>query len=226
MRLIFLAVTYLFQSASVLYKHRVKILFAIVIIANFWQKLYYINYHSVWVDEAFTLWMGLRPFKDAWQTLTTFGGDAPLYFIIMNLYVKVFGVGNFAARFLSILFSTATVGILFFTGKKFVNTLFAVSVCVLYITSSFFLHYSLEIRPYALAILLASLSIYFYLSHYKQTSKNALLIIALGVCNALMFYTHFLSFLLIVVEIFAAPILFIGNFEKYKRLFYSLLVAG
>ena len=111
----------------------------------------------------------------------------PLYFYILNLWMKIFGEGDVSIKSLSILFGMAMLPLIFFLTKKLANEKAAFIVLILASVNVCMVLYSQEARMYSMVMFLALLSSN-YLVDWTKTQKKSDLI-KLSVVNILIPYT-------------------------------------
>jgi 4-amino-4-deoxy-L-arabinose transferase-like glycosyltransferase len=124
----------------------------------------------------------------------------PLWFSFFWLWRRVGGESDFAGRMQAILFSMLTLSVVYQLGKRWFGASFygVFSMIVLGVAALFF-HYSLEIRPYALALLLTSLSMLFFQRWLKlRTWQSA---IPYAVTLATMLYLHYFLLTFILTQV-------------------------
>jgi 4-amino-4-deoxy-L-arabinose transferase-like glycosyltransferase len=127
---------------------------------------------------------------------------APVWFVSFWLWQQVAGSTEFTARIYSILLSVLTTALMVRLGRSWFGTsrsgIFAV---VVFGVNAYAQIYSLEIRPYALGMLLATLNMALFQRWLaRATWRRAL---AYGASVALMLWTHyFLAFLVMAQAVY------------------------
>ncbi len=109
---------------------------------------------NIWVDEASTLYATQNGFWIAFQNAATEQKQAPLYFWIMSLWRSIDG-SIFFARLFSVLCSLAAVRLFAGLAGRFVPPFAAVLLTAFFALHPYLIWASLEIRVYALVILLS-----------------------------------------------------------------------
>jgi|GEM_PF-509180 len=128
--------------------------------------------------------------------------QAPLWFPIFWGWQQVVGRSEFAGRMLGVFISMLTLSLTYQLGRLwFGGSRYGLFALALLGVNAYFATYVLEIRPYALVMLLAALSMLaFWRWLKKQNNHHAVLY---GVTLALMMYAHyFLAFLILVQAIY------------------------
>ena len=153
---------------------------------------------SLWIDEALTAWVLDPSPADTFENLTDREATPPLYYVFAWLWTRIFGEGDAALRSLSALFGTATVPAVYLAGRRLASSRAGIVAAALVATSPYLTWYSQEARSYALAMLLAALSLVFLAGAAESRSRRELALWALT-CS-LLFATHYFSVILIGVE--------------------------
>src|SRR3990167_991541 len=119
---------------------------------------------SLWLDEA----IGALVVKNQgfWQILTEFpkhDNHPPLYYLVLKAWSEIFGYTEVALRSLSVLFGVTSVYFVFKISKLFGAKQLPYLAALLLATSPLHIYYSKEARMYAMAALLASAAVFFFL---------------------------------------------------------------
>lgn len=124
-------------------------------------------------------------------------GNSPFYYVVLHNWINVFGISDFSARFLSVLFSCAIILLLFvFIKEHFNNIPLALLASFLMAIEPFFIAYSQQIRNYSLSFFLALLATHIFLKIIKNEekyTKNNRLYIIYGILSAMCLLSHFLT---------------------------------
>jgi len=165
---------------------------------------------SLWRDEVFSILVAQKPI---WFYFTNMSFEPPLYYILLHLWVRIFGIGEISARMLSFTaFVLATIIIIEWSSKLFKKSPLAWIFPMLFFLNPMLIYYSFEVRTYGWYIFFTVLSIYSYIE------KKPLL---LTISNLGGFYTH--SFF--IFHLFAQVIHFIFTNRdslKIKNIVYHL----
>ncbi len=150
---------------------------------------------SLWLDEAVQAITARESFSYIFQEIR---GDfhPPLYFFLMNFWVRIFGDSEIALRLPSVLFGVGTVYILYKIATKIQGKFTAVLSTVLLATAPFHIYYSQEARMYCMVTFFASLSMYFFLTLNKSKNNRYLYFIS----TVLMIYSDYFGFLVLLAQ--------------------------
>ncbi len=176
-------------------KTKGKLIYIILIFA-FLIRLIGLN-QSLWLDEA----IGAIAAKNFTYThlLTNFlkvDNHPPLYYLILKFWTSIFGYSETTLRMPSVLFSVATIFIVYLiarkiTGKRYIGY----AVALLLSFSSFFIYYSQEARMYAMAAFFAAFAFYAFIKLLEK-SENIWWAIFSASITALVFTDYMPVFLL------------------------------
>jgi len=133
--------------------------------------------------------------------LATADIQAPLWLALFWYWRHLFlGDSEFAGRMLSLLFSLITLALSYRIGRDwFGKPRYGFFAMLTLGMSAYFLNYALEIRPYALVMLLSTLSM--WLLARWLTRGTWRLAVAYGVVTALMFYVHYFTMFLVIAQV-------------------------
>jgi hypothetical protein len=133
----------------------------------------------LWRDEAFTAAMILR---DPLEIIRLTAGDAtpPLHYLTLYFWSYLFGNSEVSLRALGVIFFLATACVMYLIGERLGKGT-GLWLALLTLTQPFLFNYAFEARAYSLLVLLACLTIYFYLRK---------LYLPMGLAGAAMLYTH------------------------------------
>src|SRR5947209_11083154 len=119
----------------------------------------------------------------------------PLYYIVAWLWARVVGSSELALRSLSAVLGAATVPAAYLVGRALAGRRLATSIGALTATSALLVWYSQEARPYALLVLLATLSLLLCLRADRLDRYAAWAFVAM-----LALLTHYFAAFLFVPE--------------------------
>jgi hypothetical protein len=185
-------------------------------------------------DEAFSIFFAQQSVGELLQTLNN-EANPPLFYLLLNGWIKVFGISPFATKGLIVLMSTVTAFLIFLLGKQtksFVFTLFA-SGCFLF--SNLHFDFSHEIRAFQLVLILTLASYYFLIrflqSEYqgdwkKHVRTHAGTLTMLVFCTAALPFTHYNAVLVPVSQCIVTLFFIKNNIQKTMILWGAWLVSA
>lgn len=176
-------------------KKEINIIF--ICIAGLALRLYNLGRPSLWLDEFYTF---SRVDCSLTYTLTDLleSPFPPLYYLMMNIWVKIFGISAIALRFPSAIFSTLAIFIIFKLAKELydeeVGLLSAILLCV----SPYSIYYAQEAKMYSMLWFLGAVSFLFLYRYVKSNKKKDLFIYV--ITTVLSIYTMYIGILFIIVS--------------------------
>ena len=157
---------------------------------------------ELWHDEATSVWIAIHNPGAIIEALRN-DGNPPLYYLLLHLWIGLFGIGEASIRFLSVLFGTGLVCLIYVTGRRWFGPIAGPVAAVFVAVSPFHAFYSGNARMYTLLPLIALLAILALERLVREGGWRPG--IAYAVLLALCLYTHNYSlFLLPVGILFAA----------------------
>lgn len=169
-----------------------------IVIVGLVLRLISIN-QSLWLDEATTALVARMPVGDIFSKFLPGDFHPPIYYLILNGWVSLFGSSEIALRIPSILFGLLTIYIVYKIAGKI--------PAILLTTSGLHIYYSQEARMYALATFLVAWLIYSFIKK-KWTSFSVLLVLV-----AMVDY----------VSLFIVPVFWIVGWKEKKKLMFNHL---
>ncbi|MBI5670380.1 MAG: glycosyltransferase family 39 protein [Chloroflexi bacterium] len=146
--------------------------------------------------------------------------QGPLWFALFWGWRQLAGTSEFAGRMLALLFSLLTLAVLYQIGRNWFGAARAGVYAMLALTGmNLFFQFALGIRPYALALLLASLSMF---SFYRWVKAGKVRWgVGYAVTVAAMLYVHYFLSLLVLIQALVFAALFVR--QPSRRLFRQAL---
>ena len=163
---------------------------------------YRLGTKSLWLDETLSAdfarlgLSGLGKVVSGGDALNA-GGNAGLYFVLLNFWAHVFGYSETALRSLTVLLGGLSVPVMVLLGTRLVGRAAGLVSGLLLALSPFFVHYEQTARTYALVVLLVTLSSYFFVCELEQPSRATR--VGFVLASTAAFYAHdFAPFVLLV----------------------------
>lgn len=194
-----------------------------LIILNLLVKAIYIDFGDISGDEPFTLFYA-QVGMDQFSQMLEHENNPPLFFLLVHIWIKLFGVEAAAVRTLPLLFSIFTAPFIYLIGKKFFNLKTGIIAALLFTFSSYSIYFAHETRVYSLFGLLTAVSMYGFLSLMKNP-KSKISFWTFIIANALLIYSHFFGFFVFAIQ--GICILLIKEFRfHWKKGFIGFLITG
>ncbi|MBN1429861.1 MAG: glycosyltransferase family 39 protein [Anaerolineae bacterium] len=176
----------------------------LILLMAFASRVYHLDHHPIWGDEAFSITVGKLPLSQ----VVAGGTDThpPLFHTLLHFWMSVAGDGPFATRFLSVIPGMLLVTTIYVLGYRSLGRQSGLLAAGLAALSSFAVYYSQETRMYAWAAALTAISVYACLRlagrddarPWSQKSIGWLAIYLLTTLAAM--YSHYYVFFVIAAE--------------------------
>ncbi len=153
---------------------------------------------SFWLDEGIAIDSMRHGFGGMFDSIAHTEGNPPFYFVLGWGWTRIFGDGEVGVRSLSALFGLATVPVVFTIGRRLATARVGLVAATLVAVNPLLVWFSQEARPYALVVLIGSVSVLLLLRALEQPSARALG--AWAAACALLIATHYFAGLLVAVE--------------------------
>jgi hypothetical protein len=150
----------------------------------------------LWLDEALSVNIARLPYAELTEALRH-DGSPPFYYLLLGLWLRVFGDGPIAARSLSAVFGVLTVPAAWaFARAVSGSRRVAWTAALLLATSPFAIRYGSEARMYALVQLLVALGGWALVRLLRQPRSYSAFA-GVAACTGLLLLTHYWSLYLL-----------------------------
>lgn len=153
---------------------------------------------SFWLDEAIAINSARLDLGGMIDSLARTEGNPPLYFGLLDGWMRVFGTSEAAVRSLSALAGTATIPLAFAIGRRLATPPVGIAAAALVAFNPLLVWFSQEARPYALLVLLSGASFLFFAE--ALGNPTARLLGAWATASGLALATHYFAGILILPE--------------------------
>ncbi|MCI3949043.1 MAG: hypothetical protein K0R11_977 [Acidimicrobiales bacterium] len=176
------------SRAGVLATLAVVVVVAGGLLLRFWTR------SDLWFDEALSVDVARLPLGELRGALAH-DGHPPLYYVLLHLWMRVFGEGDLAVRSLSGLFAVAALPLAWRLGDRLGGRSAAVASLVVLASSPFAIRYATEARMYTLVMLLVLVGALALRRALAEAAGRWLVVVA--VTSGLLLLTHYWSFYLV-----------------------------
>ena len=178
----------------------------------------------LWLDETLTVNISSLPAGEIREALRH-DGHPPLYYLMLSVWMDLFGSSDQAARALSAAISIATLPLAWLAGRRLHGPVAGVAALGLYAVNPFAIRYGSEVRQYSLVMLLVFAG-FLLLSNAVENPKPHRLL-GLTVLSGLLMLTHYWTFWLIgAVGIVLLATAWRGKAERRGPAFKSAVAIG
>ncbi|MEO0817284.1 MAG: hypothetical protein AAFX86_08230 [Pseudomonadota bacterium] len=139
------------------------LLVGIITAAAFVLRLYGIDDASLWTDEGYSIWFGRQPLTALWGEIARNEYNPILYYMILHVWMDVFGDSATSVRALSAVLNCLTIPFIYLATRWALRTpqasLVATLACVLFALAFSELQYAQEARTYTLCVLAIAIAV-------------------------------------------------------------------
>jgi 4-amino-4-deoxy-L-arabinose transferase-like glycosyltransferase len=153
---------------------------------------------SYWLDESFTVLVVDRDLSGMLDAIPEVESTPPLYYVLAWVWTQAFGVEEAGLRSLSAVFGTLTVPAAYLAARRLLSERAALVTALLVAVNPFLVWYSQEARAYALAILLATVSL--HLAARAEQDRDPLSLAGWALAASAAVASHYFALFLVVVE--------------------------
>jgi mannosyltransferase len=142
---------------------------------------------ELWFSEAGAIGLASHPLGSLLGAVHR-AGAAPLYYLLLHVWISLFGSGENVIHTFSLLIGLASIPAAMWTGWSLAGPRAGIFAAILFAFSSFLTRYAEEVQPYELMVLLGLLATAGLLHAFVYRRRGYLWLF--GVCLALMLYTQ------------------------------------
>lgn len=189
-------------------KQWTHILYIGLVLLAFGLRLWRLDVQPLHGDEAFSVLFSSSPLARILQSMLTTEPNPPLYWLTLRAWMDIVGRSEFAVRFLSVLFGTATVALLYPFGQRLFGWRIGVLMAFLGAVNPFYLWYAQETRMYTMVAALTLASLVFFLmwtqptigAHRATRFSHRRALLGQVITMILALYTHYFAALIWLVQ--------------------------
>ena len=155
-------------------------LLLLVVAVGFLLRLHQIGADSLWIDEAFSIWLAEHPLDGMISWVRSVDHHPPLYYVLLHGWTSIFSVGEGGAsmtvaarmtlstRVLSALFGVLAIPVIYLLGRRMADERVGVISALILALSPFHVRFAQEARMYSLLTLFALLAMCAFVELYAQ----------------------------------------------------------
>ncbi|HEV2771589.1 MAG TPA: glycosyltransferase family 39 protein [Thermoleophilaceae bacterium] len=140
-----------------------------------------------WIDEGLSVGISSFPFFEI-PSILRFDGSPPLYYLLLHVWMELFGRSEGATHVLSLIFALASIPVGLWAGWSLFGPRAGWFCAGLFALNPFLTAYSHETRMYSLMVLLGLVATAAFVHAFVLDRRR--FAIVFGVALALMLYTH------------------------------------
>ncbi len=203
------------DSSNKIYRSTGTIYYVLFLVTYFIILIYLANRLYIWEDEGYSLHTSAHNLKEVIRLSYNFEGQPPFYFVLLSLWRNI-NASIFFARLMSIACIGGAAYFFHRLSSLITNRTDNYWTVILFLLNPFTVWAGMEIRLYALVILLSTSACYYFLLYYLN-EKNKDLYILLVITLIGLYTQYFIAFL---IAAFGLSLLL---FKGWKRFLYFCL---
>ena len=149
---------------------------------------------KLWLDEAQSVNIATAPLHEI-PHLLRLDGAPPAYYVLLHLWMRLFGSSDFAVRSMSGVISCLTLVVVYWTAKAWLGHRTALISVAIVAVLPYMTYYATETRMYALVMLLSALAMWTLKVQITRPSWPST--IALAALLTCLLYTHYWAIYLV-----------------------------
>lgn len=193
---------------------------AVATALSFAFATYNLGFRSMWFDEVISVNTVKEDWTTFWTNILELEAYQRLYLLLLKLWITL-GDNDTNVRFLSVIFSTASVPVIYLVGKELFDSRAGIFAAFFLGVNGFFIYYSQEARGYTLLLFLTLCSSYFAVRCVKSPTRKSWA--GYTVFSVLAVYTHLFGVWILLnhaVSLFFLP----RKMIDWKGISYSGLI--
>jgi mannosyltransferase len=167
-------------------------------------RLRHLGEQSIWIDEAASATRATMPLHAMWHLISTRETNMALYFLLLRVWIDLFGQSEAALRLPSAFASIATVPVLYCAGRRMFGATAGIVAALLFALAPSSVYYAQEARGYSMEALGVAGSLLFFVKVLDRPSAANLAGWTLTTVFAI--YCHSLAATIIPAELVALPL--------------------
>jgi 4-amino-4-deoxy-L-arabinose transferase-like glycosyltransferase len=192
--------------------NKILLTLLLIVILGFVLRLYHLGTQSLWLDELRTKAKTAYPLIQLVK-IVHLSKHPPLYYILVKLWIKIFGISEFTLRFPSLIFSVLSIIFIFKLAKELFNEKVGLISAFLLSLWPYNINYAQMAKMYTMSWFLGILSFLFFYRFIKENKIRDLL--SYVTITTISIYTMYLGFVYITIQnIIFFPFL---NIKQSKR---------
>ncbi len=196
----------------------------LIFAVTFAWRFYYIPLRDISLDEPFTIFHAQESIGRILKLPSMNEPNPPLFMLLMHIWVKLFGIGQYSVRSLPLVFNALNAVFIYLLGKKLSNTWGGLIAAGMFIISIYQFFFGTEARTYSL-LLCATASAMYYLFSLQINSSKRIYFVGLIISNLVLIYSHYFGWFVVFMEFVTALICF-RNTNALKKIFLVIVLTA
>jgi mannosyltransferase len=160
-------------------------------------RIVFLNSQSLWADEIVSVSIAQLRWPEFLHTLTHGETNMALYYLLLRFWLTM-GRSEVVIRGLSVLFSVATIPVVYGLGARLFGRRAGLVAALLLALNAFHIRYAQEARSYSLVVFLLSVASLYYVDAVETSSRRSW--IAYSTTMTLSLYSHVFAVFVLVAH--------------------------
>ncbi|HRJ41953.1 MAG TPA: glycosyltransferase family 39 protein, partial [Caldilineaceae bacterium] len=180
-------------------------------------RFFLIGSKTVWLDEAFSIWLARQPLWDMWSWLIRIDQHPPLYYTLLHGWVSFWGDLQGSVRMLSALCSSLAVPVFYAGVRRLTDRPSALIAALILAISPFHIRFAQEARMYGLLTLAVAVALYCVAVILQERDTPRRVCWGLAISQAAVMLTHNTATVYFPVALNLAVLLIFFNAKRQRR---------
>ncbi len=166
---------------------------------GFATAFYELGTKSIWLDEAVSITYARGSMAELWQVASRSDPNMGLYYLLLHVWIRLFGESEAAVRSLSACCAGLAVGATTVLGTRLFGRRAGVLAGLLLALDGFFVEYAQTARAYTLVVLLVTLSSLWFVTELERPTRAS----AVGyvLASVLSVTAHYFAVFVLLVQL-------------------------
>lgn len=169
-------------------RKNIAIILSLIVILGGFLRFYKLDSEGIDVVELCSLQMSQRDLSGGFFETIAREKHAPIYYIILQFWLRLFWSSEFILRLLSVIFGVASIFLIYKVGEVLFNRELGLLSAFLLSVSNLHIFYSQYARPYSLLVLLVMISTFLFIKALNESKFKYWFFYVL--LTTLVLYTH------------------------------------
>ncbi|MCD6290260.1 MAG: glycosyltransferase family 39 protein [Anaerolineae bacterium] len=129
-------------------------------LAGLGLRIYHASSQSVWLDEAFSIWIARHDVHDLLSWVVKIDQHPPLYYLLLAGWIRLLGWYEAQARLFSAIWGVLTIPVMYSIGRRLGGLRLGLIAALLLTISPFHVQFAQEMRMYTMLTFWASLTLW------------------------------------------------------------------
>lgn len=141
------------SAMPLLRRHLPTVLLVLIVLLGAFLRFFWIGVKTVWLDEAFSVWIARHSLPDLWSWLIRIDQHPLLYYTLLHFWQAIFGDLQGAVRAFSALCGALTMPLLYWAARRLFDAPTALIATLILAVSPLHIRFAQEARMYTLLTL-------------------------------------------------------------------------